>query len=213
MILCNGDSNTIGAELDDHESRFADIVANYFHLGIKNIAVSANSNAAITRSTISYLEKHPRPTFILIGWTTWEREEWQHQGEWYQVNFGGPPLIKEWHSRWRHWIDSLPPDNMQIRSREWHSKIHEFHSWLQDQAIPHLFFNCYMPLTIESSQHLDWHDCYIDPYDAEGTYYKWCVNRGCRPTQGMHLKGDGHAQWAQRLIQHITDHDLIRQRG
>jgi membrane-bound lytic murein transglycosylase B len=68
-------------------------------------AESASSNARIIRTTREYLEKNT-PAYVIIGWSTWEREEWIHDGKYWQVNAGGigedwPEVIK---FKYKNWI-------------------------------------------------------------------------------------------------------------
>ena len=59
-------------------------------------------NARIIRTTHDWIKQNPAKlsdTFMLIQWSTWEREEWFYQDQWWQVNASGtdhvPPELQE----------------------------------------------------------------------------------------------------------------------
>ena len=61
-------------------------------------AESASSNQRILRTTRQFLSNPTAsepPTVMIIQWSTWEREEWYHQGQWYQVNASGTDWVPE----------------------------------------------------------------------------------------------------------------------
>ena len=87
IVYVNGDSHTYGIGVATHE-RFSDIVAQEFKQDTINDAKVGASNQSILRTTRQYLETH-RPSLVLIGWSTWEREEWHYQDQYYNVNSSG----------------------------------------------------------------------------------------------------------------------------
>jgi hypothetical protein len=84
MIYANGDSHTSGVLVQPQE-RFSNIVAKEFGKSVINHSKPGASNQRILRTTLDFL-KSRTPDFVMIGWTTWEREEWYHQGRYYDVN-------------------------------------------------------------------------------------------------------------------------------
>ena len=113
-----------------------------------------------------------RPDFIVIGWSMWERQEFHDPktGIAWQVNAGGisddwPDWLKEQYLRY---IETLDWQKEMILA---HSKIHQFHKDLDRQGVKHLFFNTYSYFNPWEVNTLDWHNCYLDPYNKSGTYY------------------------------------------
>jgi hypothetical protein len=139
ILYVNGDSHTAAAECvnphafagDDSALTFGDrrphpdnlaaswgqqlakLLENHFKCG----AESASSNDRIIRTTREYLtwDRLSRPPrlkpLVIIQWSTWEREEWEHNGTYYQVNGSGidmvPPELQERYRIFtgrRHWI-------------------------------------------------------------------------------------------------------------
>ena len=70
--------------------RLADMIGATLHCD----AESASSNTRILRTTRKYLETN-HPDLIVIGWSTWEREEWSHKGNYYQVTASGTDSVPE----------------------------------------------------------------------------------------------------------------------
>jgi hypothetical protein len=172
-------------------------------------AESASSNSRIARTTEEYLS-HRKPDLLVIGWSTWEREEWFHQDRYYQVNAGGiaddwPETIKD---RYRTWIADL---DYQTRVNKAHRAIHNFHIRLSDLGINHFFFSCFEPFTNIPEQ-LDWDNCYLGPYDKELTYYNWCKSQGFKTTKtdGYHYGPDAHHAWANFLYPQIIQSCLTK---
>ena len=142
-------------------------------------AESASSNDRIIRTTKQYLETNT-PDAIVIGWATWEREEWPYDNIYWQVNAGGigndwPPAIVQ---RYEQWIIHSE-DNYAKKELEQHEKIWQFHNYLKD--IPHLFFNtysCFAHIRLNNLPRYDWGHSYIDPYKELMTYYFWLLEHG-----------------------------------
>jgi hypothetical protein len=174
-------------------------------------AESAGSNARIVRTTKNYLWNHTPPDLVVIGWSTWEREEWWHtQTERYwQVNAGGmgedwPEEIKEQYKEWVLHLDYNPTVNKA------HRAIHNFHKFLSQEGINHFFFTCYEPFA--NVEQLDWNGCYLNPYDKDSTYYNWCKQNGFKTVNknSYHFGADAHAAWAEFLYPQIVQSCLTR---
>jgi hypothetical protein len=97
ILYVNGDSHSAGAEAinsfafanDDPQYKYLgrvphpdNLFVSYGNILAKNLsaelycdAESDSSNDLIIRTTKHYL-KNNRPDLIVIGWSTWEREEW-----------------------------------------------------------------------------------------------------------------------------------------
>ena len=75
-------------------------------------AQSGGSNPRILRTTREWIKNNPDKlanTFMVIQWTTWEREEWFHteSNYWYQVNASGIDMVPpEWQDRYKQYVAS-----------------------------------------------------------------------------------------------------------
>lgn len=200
MIYFNGDSHTYGIDLDPMQ-RFSDLVARHFNHTLVNDAMIGASNTRILRTTRQYLKMN-RPNLVVIGWTTWEREEWEYQGQYFNVNSSGyHGLPEELELRYKTWVSNQNEDSLKIKSDYWHNQIYNFHCELLENNQPHLFFNCMYNFFDAIPQ--DWSQCYIDPYDNNSSYY-WYLNQlGYKTDEWYHYQADGHCAWAKLLIDKI----------
>jgi hypothetical protein len=149
-------------------------------------------------------------TLLVIQWSTWEREEWLHNGTYYQVNASGidhvPPELQE---KYRHFIVGL---DWEVKTQEAHDKIWAFHQELCERKIRHVFFNGNTDFSkIASQQRHDWGSAYIAPYDPELTYNAWLKNNGFATVSpdSYHFGADAHAAWSRFVLQYIVNNNLM----
>lgn len=183
-----------------------------------NQAESGGCNDRIIRTTEVFLEtSNIQDLVILIGWTTWEREEWLHNGIYYQVNASGtdqvPPELQDKYKQWVIKQDDIVRERKML---DWHEKIHQFHLSLRQRGIRHLFFNTYSDFAPIGRNQIttynqnpgfhNWHNNYIDPYNQDSTYYYWLQNAGFKTVAdgNYHYGKDAHSKWAEYLAPHLT---------
>jgi len=197
-LYVNGDSHSAGHDAGgpafSYGQHIADALSAEFICG----AVSASSNDSIIARTVEYLENNT-PDCIVIGWSTWERETWQHNDAIYYITASGTDSVpSELKSKYKQWvIDSVTPEFQHRKEEENHIKIWQLHQLLKSKNIPHLFFNCY--------SHFYYVTSYIDPYDRNSTYYFWLEQHGYTPANPKfyHYGPDAHLAWAEFLLPHI----------
>ena len=104
ILYVNGDSNSTVVK---HVAGWPTILQNYFNCNLINQALSGGSNPRILRTTVDFFDQvkdTARDHFVIIGWTSWEREEWEYDGRYYQVNASGsnivPDELKEKYISW-----------------------------------------------------------------------------------------------------------------
>ena len=228
ILYVNGDSHTAGAEAvnsyafanDDPQYKYLgrlphpdNLFVSYGNVLAKNLsaelycdAESASSNDRIIRTTRYYL-KNNHPDLIIIGWSTWEREEWLYDGQYWQINAGGigndwPGAIKQ---QYKHWVNNIDHQQKQQEAQE---KIWALHQELV--GIPHLFFNSYSAL--ESTEHREWDQNYLDPYDSSRTYYYWLLDQGFQTVnpKSYHFGPDAHLSWANHLTNVINERIITK---
>ncbi len=223
ILYVNGDSHSAGAEAvvpycfaeddplyrglgrqphpENERASYGCLLANELGAILHCDAESASSNTRIIRTTRDYLKNEGTPDAIVIGWSTWEREEWLLDGVFWQVNAGGvgkdwPEEIKE---RYKKYVVSIDWGCYEHKA---HEEIFKFHQELTDLSIPHLFFNCYSDFQNQPMQ--DWSGSYIDPYDPDMTYWKWLTNHGFSSNPSYHFRADAHRKWAEFLLPYLT---------
>lgn len=222
ILYVNGDSHSAGAEAvnsycfaeddpfyyalgriphpDNERVSYGCNIANELFAVLHCDAESASSNSRITRTTREYL-KDTKPDAVIIGWSTWERDEWLHDNIYWQVNAGGvghdwPEPIKD---RYKDYISNL---NWNDATERAHKEIFELHTELSDLKIPHLFFNTYNDFSTLAKK--NWNDSYLDPYDPKLTYWQWLTDHGFQSNQSYHFGADAHRKWAEFLLPHLT---------
>ena len=169
-------------------------------------AESASSNARILRTTRAWLEKNT-PDLLIIQWSTWEREEWLHEGVYYQVNASGqdqvPPELQE---RYRQYvIDTDWP----IKTQQAHDQIWALHLELNQKNIPHVFVNGNNNFS-RVTTHQNWRANYIAPYDPSQTFDSILRQNGFDPHPGTwHFGKAAHSFFAQFMLQYCIDHQFF----
>lgn len=222
ILYVNGDSHSAGAEAvndycfaeddplywslgrlphpDNERVSYGCLLANKLNALLYCDAESASSNDRIIRTTREYF-KDNKPDIIVIGWSTWERQEWLYEGRYWQVNAGGighdwPNYVKE---KYKNYVLDLDWD---IVTQAAHHKIYEFHLELESLQIPHLFFNTFN--YFKNCKSLDWKNSFISPYDSNMTYYNWLAQNGYKSKPSYHYGPEAHAKWAEFLFPYLT---------
>lgn len=227
ILYVNGDSHSAGAEAvnsfafanDDPKFHFlgrlphpanlevsySQQLANLLGYELHCDAESASSNSRILRTTREYLKEN-RPDLIIIGWSTWERDEWLYNDIYWQVNAGG--IGEDWPDRikdtYKEWIVGL---DYKQKARQAHADIIALDQELNQFEIPHLFFNSYN--SFDDSLRVTWGNRYLDPYDPNRTYWKWLSDQGFKSNQNYHFNADAHQAWAKFLLTKLTDESII----
>lgn len=226
ILYINGDSHSAGAEaVNDYafardDSKFFNypdkwaahpdnlavcygkVLADAIGYEMVNQSRSAGSNDRTIRTTLEYLQDQ-KPDIIVIGWTTWEREEWFVENDWWQVNSSG--LSSDWpeevKNRYKKYVAEM---NWNNKAFDAHDKIWNFHNQLLNLQIPHLFFNAWGTFNYYNEiPKYDWGDCYIRPYD-NWSYWHYLTNLGYSKSEWNHFRADGHAKWAEFLLPYLT---------
>ena len=230
ILYVNGDSHSAGAEAvnnycfaeddplyyslgriphpDNEKASYGCNIANELFAVLHCDAESASSNSRIIRTTKKYLED-TKPDAIIIGWATWERQEWLHDEVYYQITGSGTDrLPAELVKKYKEWVITSATDyaNNELYN---HETIWNFHEYLNDLAIPHLFFNtynCFAHIRINDLPRKDWKDSYLNPYNEEFTYYNWLISNGYKTVKpgSYHFRADAHGKWAEFLLPHLT---------
>lgn len=224
ILYINGDSNSAGAELAN-DFAFADDDPDHKDLGRKphpdNLklsygykiaeqlecdfvcdAESASSNERIMRTTVDFLNTAPEDPFVLIGWASWEREEWDINGTMYQVTAGGKDLVPNgYEHQYKSWIANQTIPEIQRKIESWCSRIQNLHEQLQQENIKHLFFNCIEPFP---KKQYNFGLNYFYPYNKEFTFYHY-LEQYEKPNENYHFGLKSHQRWADVLLDRIKE--------
>jgi len=253
ILYVNGDSHSTGAEAlnmycfaqddplywalgrkphpDNLQVSYGCEIANMMGAVLECDAESASSNDRIIRTTWDYLIgvqgmfNNVTPDYIIIGWSTWEREEWKYEDIFYQVTASGtddvPTALK---NKYKKWVVDQDYISRERKLISWHDRIYKFHLDLESRKIPHLFFNTYSDFSAVRSKQItsrsidfiineyDWDGCYLEPYDQDYTYYYWLKNRGFNTVRpdSYHFGADAHMAWAEFLYQYMVQKALTK---
>ena len=232
ILYVNGDSHTAAAEavnrhafaMDDSDlfymgraahpenlavswgRRLADSLKTGFHCG----AESASSNSRIIRTTREWVsdQSQTQDLLVIVQWSTWEREEWLHNGVYYQVNGSGidsvPPELQD---QYKKFVDTI---DWRAKTKQAHEDIWSFHQELESKNIRHIFFNGnndFGPLT----ERQDWGSSYIGPYDPKQTFNYLIQDQGIQTVapNSWHFGRDGHSYFHRFMLQYIINNKLI----
>ena len=249
IVYVNGDSHGVGAELvtqtrngivlefnDDTKNyqpaccdtnnidlecikrSYSQLLADRLNAKLVCEAESGGSNARILRVTRNYL-KNNCPNLVVIGWSPFEREEWQHNGIYYQITGGGVSSVPaELANKYKQWvIDNSDPVAINSKTISMHREIFNLHQELLELNIPHIFFNTFNSFQFipdMGGTPVEWDNYYIEPYLESHTYCMWLKNQNYQtvsPTS-MHFGPKGHQAWANLLFQHYNKNDTIYKR-
>jgi hypothetical protein len=232
ILYVNGDSHTAGAEAvnsfafaeddpkyitmgrqphpDNLQHSWGKMLSLSLRSGFHCEAESASSNTRIIRTTREWVKNNPvvNELLVIIQWSTWEREEWLHNGVYYQVNGSGIDQVpQELQEKYRQYILGI---NWQDKTKEAHKQIWEFHLELEKQGIKHIFFNGntdFSNLDIREN----WGKSYIGPYDPKLTYDSVIRDQGITTVspKSWHFGKDGHSSFNRFMLQYIIANKLI----
>ena len=209
IIYVNGDSHSAGHEAGGPAFSYGKYISDILGAQFVCDATAGCSNDYIINKTLTYLETNT-PDFIIIGWSTWERETWTIGNRSYNITSSGHATVPlELQNKYKQWVtEVVTPENQRLKERTNHENIWKLHQTLKQRNIKHLFFNSYSHFfytVAHNDLRYDWGDNYIDPYNQNSTYYYWLENKGFKPVnpKWYHYDTNAHAAWAEFLLSRI----------
>jgi hypothetical protein len=197
---------------DNERASFGCELANWLYAILYLDAQAGCSNARIMRTTREWIAANPdaaRDCFMVIQWTTWEREEWWHNGQDYQVNASGIDTVPdELQDQYRQFIVDV--DWEACRNRV-HEEIWTFHNELKQAGIRHVMFNGNSHFEGMPTQY-DWGTSYIGPYNHAKTYDFVLRQQGFATVapDSWHFGPTAHCFWGEYLLQYIKTNKLLK---
>ena len=232
ILYVNGDSHTAGAEAVNPHA-FAKDDGQYFYLGQaphpENLqaswgkllslslqagfhcaAESASSNTRILRTTREFINSSIgySDLLVIIQWSTWEREEWLHNGTYYQVGSSGiDDVPQELQEKYKQFVIGT---DWQPKTEKAHKEIWDFHKELDQNGIKHIFFNGNNDFSKVKKQ-LEWGNAYIGPYAPDQTYNSIIRSAGIDTVapNSWHFGKDGHSAFHRFILDHIIKNKFI----
>ena len=231
MIYVNGDSHSAGADIipgvcfaqDDPRylaygrrahpeavlQTYGYCIAQAMNQGFFCEAESASSNDRILRTTKHYIENTKDKKsigFIIIGWTSWEREEWRHGKDYIQITASGTDSVPEsMEEEYKEWVVKQTPQELKRKEQLWYDRIWSFHCELKEQNIRHIFFNTAQNF----NDNRDW-DINFIPI----SYSQWLTEQGFTTVENSnHYDAKAHAAWGKHLRIIIGKHYISEGHG
>jgi hypothetical protein len=233
ILYVNGDSHTAAAEAVNPHA-FAEDDRNLVHLGRlphpDNLAVSwgkklstllkmafycdaesAASNDRIIRTTKEYIDNYTQDVtdlFVVIGWSTWEREEWLIDRVYYQINASGSDIVPVSHiEKYKEYVSNV---NWRHKTNQAHNVITELHEWLDVKNIKHIFFNGNNTFSQVQTK-FNFGSAFIEPYNKTFNYNNYLLSQDIHTVspQSYHFGEDGHTLWSKYLLKYIVKNNLI----
>jgi hypothetical protein len=231
VIYVNGDSHAAAAEAavphgwaeddpfyyglgkrahpENERVSFGCEIANRMNAILDLDAQSGASNARILRTTRDYIARtNPdKDTLVIVQWSTWEREEWLIDQEYYQVGASGTDSVPESHAaQYKQFVTEI---DWTAKRAHWHDEIWQFHNELMDQKIRHVFFNGNNHFFGLPDQRT-WNHAYMNPYDSHGTYDSVLRENGYKTVNNhsWHFGAEAHCFWANFVLQYIHSHNI-----
>lgn len=232
ILYVNGDSHAAGAEAavpfgwaqddelfwslgkrphpDNERASFGCELANHLHAIMDCDAQSGASNDRIMRTTRDWVQRlgSDRDVLIMIQWSTWERQEWLVDNEYYQVGASGADSVPDsQQERYRRFIADI---DWQVCTEKWHDAIWLLHQDLLSEDIPHVFFNGNSHFG-DIQDRRDWQGHFMSPYDAGQTYDQVLRSAGFETVraQSWHFGADAHCFWAQHVLNYVHHNNII----
>jgi hypothetical protein len=210
-LYVNGDSNSA-----DHGRAWVHKLQQHFACEVVNQAVSGGSNPRILRTVADFLAQTTDDLtdyFFIIGWTSWEREEWLYRDQYWQVNASGlGPVPPELQQRYQEWVGDTSCIAQEHKSKILHDQIWSLHQQLLALKIPHVFFNALMPfqhlVKTNPTLQLDWSSNYIGPYENDLSYFWYLKQQGYSADNFNHYDTPAQQAWADFLITYLKNTQL-----
>lgn len=196
---------------DNERASFGCELANWLFAVLYLDAQAGCSNTRVIRTTREWIKQNPQAVkdcFMVIQWTTWEREEWWHNGLDYQVNASGiDDVPQELQERYKQFVIDV---DWKKCERQAHEEIWQFHQELDSQGIRHVMFNGNTHFGNIVDQY-NWDTSYISPYSADLTYNSVLKNNGFATVSpdSYHFGADAHCFWGEYLLNYIKQHKLL----
>jgi hypothetical protein len=145
---------------------------------------------------------------VIIQWSTWEREEWLHNGVYYQVGSSGIDHVpQELQEKYRNYVIGT---DWKSKTEQAHKEIWTFHQQLTKQGIKHIFFNGNNDFS-SITQRKKWGINYIGPYDPAQTYDAVIRSAGIDTVMpnSWHFGRDGHAVFSRFILNYIINNKIV----
>jgi hypothetical protein len=224
-LYVNGDSHSHHVYGVPGKS-FAEQLAEKFSASLINQSLPGGSNQRIIRTTIEDLKLlNPKETFVLIGWSSFERAEWYHNNSWHNiVGSDAYELPIELVDLGRKHLSKFDEDmtyclNCHVQQ---HQNIWSFYNHLITQGYQFLFFQGCQTFFFDGLPEQDrnfgfpwrpdtWaHNPYVTVLPDDSRYIEsfshLCLQQGFQHADNyLHFGQDAHNYWSEYLTPKIQN--------
>jgi hypothetical protein len=226
-LYVNGDSHS--AQVYGHEhagTSFVEQLAKRFSAKLINQALPGGSNQRIIRTATEDLRSlDPNDTFVLIGWSSFERAEWYYNQQWHKIAGSSAYTLPEdlVDTGQRH-LNNFHTDMTHCLNchLEQHQAIWNFHNNLISQGYQFMFFqgcetfffdglpeqdkNFTLPWKINTWAHDPYVTVLPDNTRHIESFSHLCLAQGFNHSdQYAHFGQDAHDYWADFLTPKIQN--------
>lgn len=155
-------------------------------------------------NALDKIDQYSYPVFF-VGWTQWEREEWEWDDQEISVCIGPHfPVPSDLEQRYTDWRNGMTDSAIQDMRDFWHEMIHNVHLRMNDMGIPHQFWSTYDNFVGKTgTQQLDWDGSFFKPYDLDGCMREWFNANNIAPLDGdeWHWSSEASTIWGNTLAE------------
>ena len=202
-IYVNGEGTSLGIQAGGLSNSYGNIIAQNLNAVLVCDAMSDQTNEQIAKRTLDYAINN-KDSFIVVGWNTWEVENFDYDGTSYVFSGGCnendyPKELRKKYTEWKK--DLYSEDRIAISEKKNHDVIWELHCRLTDLGVKHLFFNILAHFSTITDKK-KWGNNFVYPYVMGNTMHKFCKNSS---SDDFHFNSLDHIKWAEFLLPKLNE--------
>lgn len=232
ILFANGCSHVAGSEIEGvdigwktpYNTRwcFSGQLADRYGLKCDNIAIPGGCNHMIFRETSNWASKyisdggHPHKVFMIIGWTTNIRVEFNYENQWHQWTIGADPkhYVQDFRSLFKHLTIYFSSETAGMESRLIYATA--LNRLLESMGFDHIMLNTYQnhgpyvfndPMFNHLEKFYPFH-VYFEPNNS--FIGRYLPEHKKRLTKSMHADKYIHALYTNALDEYIKNFEVKR---
>jgi hypothetical protein len=207
-LFVNGCSHSAGDGTSALANSWPNQLTGLLGAELTNYSLSGASNQRMIRTTREWARclDNKQNYFVIIGWSSWERQEWYHNQQFYQVNASGHDGLPEHlHDAYKKYVSDLNDCSYVNAAEQTEQEIYQLAQELQRLNVKYLFFNSFMQIS-ETLKNDRWDYRYISPFSNNLNYSEYLKNAGYQHDKNYHHGDDAQRAWAHVMFNYIKTH-------
>ena len=216
-LFSNGCSFNTTRPVDGVDTFVTDIIAKHFNLELHNLAMGGRGNDRISFSTKAWFEQFgTENTFAVIGWSSMHRNDYVTNDGWKKGRIPGSELT------WRTW-KTLDNVSFIQKQKGWDieanavmsflDNVFDLQNYFERKNIPYIMYNA-----LPNSFDTDLKDFQIIKnsidmnkfFQPNISHYEYVLDKKLVVSPNdPHPSAEGHQQFADMIIQYITDNKIL----